>query len=205
MSFATQQIELSMCSPQTGLPLAANVYTIEGVTEADGSPRLMSIGQLVMAICLQRASTLEDEIIDVMDDINENTQTLEALTFVETNLVDRVDDVVVEQHRGKVMRRDEPLVAVADAVDCLDAVVEGEDFDDALDDVVEAGAEAACREDGGAAPGRVMEDFCVRAGLLEGGRLDAARAERLDLAHVRRNVDALPLFNEERIADGRVN
>ena len=90
MSFATQQIELSMCSPQTGLPLTANVYTIEGVTE-DGAPRLMSIGQLVMAICLQRASTLEDEIIDVMDDINENTQTLEALTFVETNLVDRVD------------------------------------------------------------------------------------------------------------------
>ena len=86
MSFATQQIELSMCSPQTGLPLTANVYTIEGVTE-DGAPRLMSIGQLVMAICLQRASALEDQIIGVMDDINENTQTLEALTFVEKELV----------------------------------------------------------------------------------------------------------------------
>ncbi len=87
MSFATQQIELSMCSPQTGLPLSANVYTIEGVTEPDGSPRLMSIGQLVMAICLQRASALEDEIIGVMDKINANTQTLDALTTVESALV----------------------------------------------------------------------------------------------------------------------
>ena len=87
MSFATQQIELSMCSPQTGLPLSANVYTIEGVTEPDGSPRLMSIGQLVMAICLQRASALEDQIIGVMDKINANTQTLDALTTVESALV----------------------------------------------------------------------------------------------------------------------
>ena len=87
MSFATQQIELSMCSPQTGLPLSANVYTIEGVTEPDGTPRLMSIGQLVMAICLQRASALEDEIIGVMDKINENTQLLDALTTIEAELV----------------------------------------------------------------------------------------------------------------------
>ena len=51
-SFVTEQIDLSMCSTQTGLPMTANVYTLEGVTAADGSPRLMSIGQLVMAICL---------------------------------------------------------------------------------------------------------------------------------------------------------
>jgi hypothetical protein len=87
MSFATQQIELSMCSPQTGLPLTANVYTIEGVTETDGTPRLMSIGQLVMAICLQRASALEDQIIGVMDAINANTQLLDGLTTVEAELV----------------------------------------------------------------------------------------------------------------------
>lgn len=86
MSFATQQIELSMCNPQTGLPLTANVYTIEGVTE-DGAPRLMSIGQLVMAICLQRASALEDQIIGVMDNINENTALLSLLTDVEGVLV----------------------------------------------------------------------------------------------------------------------
>ena len=86
MSFATQQIELSMCSAQTGLPLTANVYTIEGVTD-DGAPRLMSIGQLVMAICLQRASALEDQIIGVMNDINANTALLSLLTDVEGALV----------------------------------------------------------------------------------------------------------------------
>ena len=86
MSFATQQIELSMCSPQTGLPLTANVYTIEGVTD-DGAPRLMSIGQLVMAICLQRASNLENQIIGVMETINSNSLLLEGLTAVEEALV----------------------------------------------------------------------------------------------------------------------
>ncbi len=87
MAFATEQIELSMCSAQTGLPLMANVYTIEGVTEVDGSPRLMSIGQLVMAICLQRASTLENQIVGVMNEINVNTTLLDGLTAVEAELV----------------------------------------------------------------------------------------------------------------------
>lgn len=87
MSFATEQIQLSMYSPETGLPLTANVYTLEGVSEPDGSPRKMSIGQLVMALCLQRASALESEIIDVMNDINANTALLEGLTTVENALV----------------------------------------------------------------------------------------------------------------------
>ena len=118
--------------------------------------------------------------------------------------VDRVDGVGVEQERGEVLFGDEALVAVADAVDRLDAVVEGEDLDDALDDVVQARAEAAGREDGGAAPGGVVEDLGVGAGLLEGGRLDAARLERLGLADVGREVDALALLDEEGVTDGRV-
>ena len=119
--------------------------------------------------------------------------------------VDRVDGVGVEQERGEVLFGNEALVAVADAVDRLDAVVEREDLDDALDDVVQARAEAAGREDGGAAPGRVVEDLGVGAGLLEGGRLDAARLERLGLADVGREVDALALLDEEGVADGRVD
>ena len=86
-SFLTEQIDLSMCSTQTGLPLTANVYTLEGVTEVDGSPRLMSIGQLVMAICLQRAAALEEEIVDLMDAINQNTALINGLTTVESELV----------------------------------------------------------------------------------------------------------------------
>ncbi len=88
MAFLTEQIELSMCSPETGLPLTANVYTLEGVTEVDGTPRKMSIGQLVMAICLQRAAALEDEIITLMDAINQNTVLLDGLSEVEKKLVE---------------------------------------------------------------------------------------------------------------------
>ena len=76
-----------MCSPETGLPLTANVYTLEGVNEVDGTPRKMSIGQLVMAICLQRAADLEEQVIQLMDSINENTLLLNGLTEVETQLV----------------------------------------------------------------------------------------------------------------------
>ena len=39
MSFATEQIDLSMCSPETGRFLTANLYTLEGVKNEDGSPR----------------------------------------------------------------------------------------------------------------------------------------------------------------------
>ena len=87
MSFATEQIELSMCSPETGLPLTANVYTLEGVNEVDGTPRKMSIGQLVMAICLQRAAALEEQVVQLMDAINQNSMLLDGLTNVETQLV----------------------------------------------------------------------------------------------------------------------
>ena len=86
-SFVTEQIDLSMCSTQTGLPMTANVYTLEGVTAADGSPRLMSIGQLVMAICLQRAAALERDIVDLMDAINQNTALINGLTTAESELV----------------------------------------------------------------------------------------------------------------------
>ena len=87
MSFSTEQIELSMCSPETGLPLTANVYTLEGVNEVDGTPRKMSIGQLVLAICLQRAAALEEQVVQLMDSINQNTMLLNGLTEVETQLV----------------------------------------------------------------------------------------------------------------------
>ena len=44
--------------------LTANVYTVDGVYEADNvTPRRLSIGQLVMALCLQRAAELELDIV----------------------------------------------------------------------------------------------------------------------------------------------
>ena len=51
MAIGVDQIYLSMTSPDTGEYLTANVYTVDGVCEADGvTPRCLSIGQLVMAI-----------------------------------------------------------------------------------------------------------------------------------------------------------
>ena len=59
MAIGVDQIYLSMTSPETGEYLTANVYTVDGVTNADGSRRLLSIGGLVMALCLKRAHDLE--------------------------------------------------------------------------------------------------------------------------------------------------
>lgn len=85
--FNTESIRLSMRSPETGRYLKANVYTLTGVENADGSLREMSIGQLVMAVCLNRATTLENEIVDLMDDMAINTDNLDALSQIEELLV----------------------------------------------------------------------------------------------------------------------
>ena len=89
MAIEVDQIYLSMKSPDTGKYLAANVYTVDGVYEADGvTPRLLSIGQLVMAICLQRASTLEDDIIKKMAEMELASTQLELMTEIETAILD---------------------------------------------------------------------------------------------------------------------
>lgn len=75
----------------SGSALTYRVYTFEGVTNEDGSLRQLSIGQLVMALCLARASELEAQIIELMEEMNKSSAQLEALTEVEEGLV-AVDD-----------------------------------------------------------------------------------------------------------------
>ena len=87
MAVGTVEFDLSMVSPETGRYLTANAYTVEGVTNADGSLRELSIGQLVMAICLKRASELETQIIALMDEMNTTSAKLESLTDIETQIV----------------------------------------------------------------------------------------------------------------------
>lgn len=96
MAFETKEINLSMnriddpfMHPDlvSGSALTANVYTVTGVTNADGSPRQLSIGQLVMALCLARASELEAQIITLMEEMNETSTQLEALTEIEEGVV----------------------------------------------------------------------------------------------------------------------
>jgi hypothetical protein len=87
MSFQVDTIDLSLVSAETGEYLTANIYYVDGVNDAFGAPRPLSIGQLVMAICLQRAADLEDDIIVLMEEMNMTSAKLEALTEIETEVL----------------------------------------------------------------------------------------------------------------------
>jgi dGTP triphosphohydrolase len=88
MGIEVDGIVLSMKNPDTGRYLTANVYTVDGVTEADGvTPRLLSIGQLVMAICLQRAAGIENSIIDKMAEMELASTQLELMTEIESAIL----------------------------------------------------------------------------------------------------------------------
>ena len=65
--------------------LQRNVYKVDGVTgiAADGT---LSIGQLVMALCLARATKLEDKIIELMNEISENTEKLNTISAAQSDL-----------------------------------------------------------------------------------------------------------------------
>ena len=88
MAVGTVEFDLSMVNHESGLFLTARTYTVEGVTNGDGSLRELSIGQLVMAICLNRASMLESQIIALMDEMNTTSQHLADLTTIEKAVID---------------------------------------------------------------------------------------------------------------------
>ena len=88
MAIGTVEFDLSMVSPESGEFLTARAYTVEGVTNADGSLRELSIGQLVMAICLNRASKLETDIIALMEEMSATSAQLAALTEIENDILD---------------------------------------------------------------------------------------------------------------------
>lgn len=71
--------------------LQRNLYKVDGVTgiNADGT---LSIGQLVMALCLARATELEDAIIAMMNELSENTEKLNLLTDIQSYLTDWLAD-----------------------------------------------------------------------------------------------------------------
>jgi dGTP triphosphohydrolase len=88
MGIEVDGIVLSMKNTETGEYMTANVYTVDGVYEADGvTPRLLSIGQLVMAICLQRAADLENSIIDKMEEMELASSQLELMTEIESAIL----------------------------------------------------------------------------------------------------------------------
>jgi hypothetical protein len=105
MPFTTHTIDLLVNDPSHSTriqdhfaegqtSLTANYYTVPGVTNPDGTPRALSIGQLVMALCLQRATELEAEIIKIVEDLNKTSEDLERLTEIESAIVNATDSSV---------------------------------------------------------------------------------------------------------------
>ena len=88
MSIGIVEFDLSMVNPETGEYLTARAYTVDGVLGVDNQPRLLSIGQLVMAICLQRATALEAGIIALMEEMNSTSVKLELMTQIEADILD---------------------------------------------------------------------------------------------------------------------
>lgn len=88
MTFDTDAITLSLRNAQTGKALSANVYE---VTFNDGSMRTMSIAQLVMAICLERATEMEADVVDIMEQMARVTANIEAISDIEKKLLELND------------------------------------------------------------------------------------------------------------------
>lgn len=84
--FETSAINLSMKSSM-GQQLTANVYTVEGVYNTDGSLRELSMGQLVMALCLNRATELEAVVVSLMESLARQSANIEALSKVQEELL----------------------------------------------------------------------------------------------------------------------
>lgn len=88
MNFETDAITLSLKNAQTGKAMTANVYD---VTFADGTKRTMSIAQLVMAICLERATEMEADVVDIMEQMARVTANIEAVSDIEKKLLELKD------------------------------------------------------------------------------------------------------------------
>ena len=73
--------------------LTASCYIVEGVNDG-GKPRLLSIGQLVMALCLSRATGLEGEIIKIVESLDSTSSDLERLTEIEKRIVESTEGSV---------------------------------------------------------------------------------------------------------------
>lgn len=106
-------------------------------------------------------------------------------------VLDGVNHVWVE-HNGRIaVRGIEPTVAVRDAKDVADAVVEPEHGHEALDNVVQTRAEAAAGDNAGAGPCRVVENGFARAGSLERGDFDTFAEKILQFLCVGSERDAV--------------
>jgi len=90
MAFEVTTMDLSMTSPETGNVLQANLYRVDGIS------RELSMGELVMSICLQRATQVEELIIQQMENMSKTTVNLETLTAIQNAIVNLNSNLDVE-------------------------------------------------------------------------------------------------------------
>ena len=103
MGITVSNLDLSMAAPPAPdgsvSKYQAQLYNVT-VTDADGvtttSLTNLSIGQLVMALCLERAVAMEKEIIDMMDKLNNTSNELEGLTTIETAVLATASDATLD-------------------------------------------------------------------------------------------------------------
>ena len=88
MDFTTSSVDLSLRNAETGRPLTATVYD---VTLDNGTMRTMSVGQLVMAICLKRATEKEADVVAIMEDMATVTANIEVVSDIESRLLELQD------------------------------------------------------------------------------------------------------------------
>lgn len=81
MAFEVTSMDLSMTNPETGNVLTANLYRVDGIS------RELSMGELVMSICLQRATKIEEDIVVKMEAMSKTTVNLETLTAIQNLIV----------------------------------------------------------------------------------------------------------------------
>lgn len=109
MDFSANTIDLSLINAQTGRMLTANVYD---VTFDDGTKRTMSVGQLVMAICLERATEMEAEVVDIMNTMAGTTNNIDTLADIETKILEasaNKDEISLSSIEGNwVVTRTDP-------------------------------------------------------------------------------------------------
>ena len=84
-TFETGKTALTMRDSETGRILTANVYYVEGIDAP------LSMGQLVMAICLSRANDVETELVAKMDEVDRASEKIAALTSIQQELVNWYD------------------------------------------------------------------------------------------------------------------
>ena len=68
--------------------LKGSLYTVAGVTDATGALRRLSMAELVMVVCLARAAEKERAVVELMKEMGNTTDTLNALTDIEVKLLD---------------------------------------------------------------------------------------------------------------------